>query len=118
MRNKALAAGTRQWLRDLPGLIAQLEQEWSITVGRPYEDPTEAFVAEATLGDGTPAVLKLLIARPGNQAKNEITVLRLVGGAGCARRPGKTSAAHARSGLLAAADHVAGVPIRAAAEDR
>jgi streptomycin 6-kinase len=35
--------------------------------------------------DGTPAALKLLIARPGDQAKNEITVLRLVGGEGCAR---------------------------------
>lgn len=53
MRSKALAAGARQWLRDLPVLIAALEREWSITVGRPYADPTEAFVAEAVLGDGT-----------------------------------------------------------------
>jgi len=65
--------------------VADLEQEWSITVGRPYEDPTEAFVAEATLDDGRPAVLKLLIARPGDLARSEITVLRLSGGSGCAR---------------------------------
>lgn len=52
VRAKALAAGAEQWLRDLPGLVARLEREWSITVGRPYADPTEAFVAEATLGDG------------------------------------------------------------------
>ena len=85
MRNKALAAGAGQWLRDLPDLVAELEQEWSISVGRSYEDPTEAFVAEATRADGSPAVLKLLIARPGDLARHEITVLRLADGEGCAR---------------------------------
>jgi streptomycin 6-kinase len=85
VRNKALAAGARRWLRDLPSLVAELEQEWSISVGRPYEDPTEAFVAEATLRDSTPAVLKLHIARPGEHARNEITVLELADGDGCAR---------------------------------
>jgi streptomycin 6-kinase len=52
-------------------------------VGRPFADATEAFVAEATLEDGTLAVLKLLIDRPSNDAVNEITVLRLTGGRGC-----------------------------------
>ncbi|HEY1915420.1 MAG TPA: aminoglycoside phosphotransferase family protein [Streptosporangiaceae bacterium] len=85
VRNKALTAGARSWLRDLPGLVAELEQEWSISVGRPHEDATEAFVAEATLADGTPAVLKLHVARPGDHARREVTVLRLADGEGCAR---------------------------------
>ena len=85
VRNKALAAGAGRWLRDLPGLIAELERDWSITVSRSYDGPTEAFVAEATLDDGTPAVLKVHIDRPGAHAVNEITVLRLADGAGCAR---------------------------------
>jgi streptomycin 6-kinase len=85
VRNKALAAGAGQWLRDLPGLIAELERDWSIAVGRSYQDPTEAFVAEATLDDGIPAVLKVHIDRPGAHALNEITVLQLADGAGCAR---------------------------------
>jgi streptomycin 6-kinase len=85
VRNKALAAGAGRWLRDLPGLITELERDWSVTVGRSYEDPTEAFVAEATRDDGTPAVLKVHIDRPGAHAVNEITVLRLADGAGCAR---------------------------------
>jgi hypothetical protein len=76
VRNKALIEGAGRWLRDLPDLVVELEREWSITVGRSYEDTTEAFVAEATLADGTPAVLKLLIDRPGDHARNEITVLR------------------------------------------
>lgn len=85
VRNKALAVGAAAWLRDLPDLIASLEQEWSISAGRPYEAATEAYVAEAIAADGTPAVLKLAIPRPGDHARNEITVLRLAGGGGCAR---------------------------------
>ena len=85
VRNKALAAGVGRWLRELPGLGTELERDWSITNGRPYADPTEAFVAEATLADGAPAVLKVHIARPSDHAANEITVLRLADGEGCAR---------------------------------
>jgi streptomycin 6-kinase len=85
VRSKALAAGAAGWLRDLPALIASLERDWSITVGQPYDGATEAFVAAATLADGTPAVLKLLVPRPGDAARSEVTVLRLAGGQGCAR---------------------------------
>ena len=85
LRSKAEAAGATGWLDDLPAIIAGLEQDWSITVGRPYDSSTEAFVAEVTLADGTPAVLKLMIPRPGDHARNEITVLRLTAGEGCVR---------------------------------
>jgi streptomycin 6-kinase len=83
-RNKALVHGAAAWLAGLPALIASLEAEWSITVGRPLGGATEAFVAEATCADGTPAVLKLLVPRQGDAARHEITVLRLVRGEGCA----------------------------------
>jgi streptomycin 6-kinase len=91
VRNKAAAVGAPGWIDDLPALVADIEREWSIRVGRPYQDATEAFVARATLGDGSPAVLKLLIPRAGEAgekitaAGNEITVLRLTGGDGCVR---------------------------------
>jgi streptomycin 6-kinase len=85
VRNKALAAGASQWLEELPELVARLEREWYVVVGRPYVDATEAFVAEATCEDGTPAVLKLLVPRPGDGARNEIAVLRLTEGEGCVR---------------------------------
>jgi streptomycin 6-kinase len=78
-------AGAAGWLDVLPDLIDSLERGWRIRVGRPYPDPTEAFVAEATLADGTQAVLKLMIPREGDDARNEITVLRLADGRGCAR---------------------------------
>jgi len=85
VRNKALAAGAADWLDDLPEIVERLAREWSITVGRPHDGGTEAFVADATLNDGSPAVLKLLVPRPGNDARNEITVFRLTNGEGCAR---------------------------------
>src|SRR6202167_6077569 len=82
--NAAAACGAGEWLRDLPGLIAELEAEWSVSVGRPFPHASEAFVAEASLADGTPAVLKLLIPQDGGAGRHEITMLRLAGGRGCA----------------------------------
>lgn len=83
--NKARAAGASSWLADLPALVASLEEEWSIRVGPPFDGATEAFVAEATCEDGTAAVLKVVVPRAGDAAENEIAVLRLVDGQGCAR---------------------------------
>jgi streptomycin 6-kinase len=83
VRAKAAAAGAAGWLADLPAIIAGLERDWAITVGPPYGDATEALVARATLADGSPAVLKLLVPRAGDQARNEITFLDLARGQGC-----------------------------------
>jgi streptomycin 6-kinase len=83
--NKARAAGAGRWLEELPALVASLEEEWSFTVGEPFMDGTEAYVAAATLAAGTQAVLKVLVPRPGDAASHEITVLRLTDGDGCPR---------------------------------
>lgn len=85
VRRKAFAVGAAPWLDELPLLVAGLEQEWGIAVGAAYGDSTEAFVAEATCADGTPAVLKLIVPRSGDAAENEITALRLGYGDGCVR---------------------------------
>jgi streptomycin 6-kinase len=85
VRNKASAVGAEQWLAGLPDLVASVARDWSLRVGRMYEDATEAFVAEATREDGTPAVLKLVIPREGADADHEITALKLTNGRGCAR---------------------------------
>lgn len=83
VRNKARLAGASAWADDLDNLVADLEREWSIAVGRTYDGGTEAFVAEAVLDDGTPAVLKLLVPREGDDAHREITTLTLVNGEAC-----------------------------------
>ncbi len=85
VRRKALVADASSWLAGLPAVVASLERDWSITVGRGYGDATEAFVTEAVADDGTPAVLKVLVPRAGDAAANEMTVLRLTDGVGCVR---------------------------------
>jgi streptomycin 6-kinase len=85
VRNKALALAADDWLRALPDLVASIEADWEITVGRVYGDATEAYVADATQADGSPAVLKLLVPRSNDAVHHEITVLRLANGDGCVR---------------------------------
>ena len=86
VRAFARAAGADDWLAGLPDMVGRLERDWEMAVGPAYPDATEAFVAAATLADGTPAVLKLLIRRGhGRHASEEITVLRLADGEGCVR---------------------------------
>ena len=83
VRNKAASIGATPWLDALPEVIAELEREWEVEVGDSFADGTEAFVAEATCADGTPAVLKVMIPRPNGTETDEITVLRLTDGEGC-----------------------------------
>lgn len=86
VRSTARANGADAWLDGLPKLVDQLERDWEITIGPAYPDATEAYVAAATLADGTPAVLKLLIQRGhGRHSADELTVLRLADGDGCVR---------------------------------
>src|SRR5581483_54078 len=42
---------TRQWLKDLPGLIAELEQEWEISIGQPLSGGSSAYVAPVVGGN-------------------------------------------------------------------
>ena len=85
VRRKARAVGADAWVDELPALVSEIEAEWQIVVGRAYRDSTEAYVAEARLADGTPAVLKLLVPRDGDAAAHEATVLRIAAGDGCPR---------------------------------
>lgn len=83
LRNKAKVAGAAEWLRELPSLVDNLSVEWGFTADHGFADGTEAFVAAVTMGDGSDAVLKLLIPRPDARENDEITVLQLAGGDGC-----------------------------------
>jgi streptomycin 6-kinase len=94
VRTKALQAGAEDWVGGLPELVAGLERDWGITVGRAFDAATEAYVAEAVSADGTPAVLKLLVPRP-QLVADEITVLRLTSGSGCVRLLASAPGRHA-----------------------
>jgi streptomycin 6-kinase len=85
VRNKAMAVGAERWVKELQGLVAELETRWNIIVGSAYPDATEAFVAQAVRDDGAPLVLKVHIARDGGHAFAEITTLMIANGQGCVR---------------------------------
>lgn len=84
VRRKALLADARSWLEELPALVSQLEELWSITVGPPFPGATEALVAPAATADGSNVVLKLVVPDSVEAIRREIEVLRLVDGEGCA----------------------------------
>jgi streptomycin 6-kinase len=85
VQNKAVAFGAEDWLQELDELTASLARDWALIIGPSLPGGTEAVVLEATMDDGTPAVLKLGIPRQGNHVADEALVLRLAGGEGCAR---------------------------------
>ena len=84
VRNRAVAEGHAAWVDGLTDLVRGLERDWSIRVGSAHDEGTEAFVADAVLDDGTPAILKVLVPRRvGGFDDHEATVLRLADGDGC-----------------------------------
>jgi streptomycin 6-kinase len=63
VRRTALARGEDglAWLAGLGRLVAEVEREWDLSIGRTFATGTEAFVAEAVTADGRQGVLKILI---------------------------------------------------------
>jgi streptomycin 6-kinase len=84
VQTKATIAGATEWLRDLPELIASIEDDWEVAVGeRAFDDATEAYVVEVTQADGRAAVLKLVVPHDQARIHDEITVLEFAEGHGC-----------------------------------
>jgi hypothetical protein len=63
VRRTAVACGDDglAWLAGLARLVAELEREWNLSVGRTFSQGTEAFVAETVMADGRKGVLKIAI---------------------------------------------------------
>jgi len=80
---RALGSVGHRWLEDLPGVVAGLEAEWSITAGAPLGGGHAAYVAEAVTLSGQPVVLKVGLP-PGIEGfapfEQELTTLRLAEG--------------------------------------
>jgi streptomycin 6-kinase len=85
VRRKAMAQGSRgaQWLESLDANVHELERDWEIRVGSALRGGSDSYVAEATMNDGSKAILKL--ALPGNGAAHQIETLLLADGRGYVR---------------------------------
>lgn len=77
---------TRQWLKDLPDLLAELEQEWKLSIGQPFSGGTSAYVAPVKTASSS-AVIK--IAMPSGESpydfQQEIDTLLRADGHGYVR---------------------------------
>ncbi len=82
VRAKARRLGRQgqKWLSDLPGLVAELEQRWSLTAGEQLDRATSAYVLRVRTGGGRAAVLKLAVPDP--DFPSELRTLRLADGQG------------------------------------
>jgi streptomycin 6-kinase len=85
VRNKVIASGNVAWLDELPSVVETLAQKWSLTIGAPLRGGHAAFVVEATLPEGTVAVLKIGVPGTLRDLSFEATALSLADGDGCAR---------------------------------
>ncbi len=89
VRQKVAALGEEgeKWLAGLGDLVKEIAQDWHITVGESLLGGSEAFVARATLLDGSQAVLKVAMpAAEGNTIfASEINGLNLANGRGYVR---------------------------------
>ena len=67
--------GSRAWMERLPGVVDELRERWSLSLGEPFDgEATGAWVVPALQADGTRAVLKLGL--PHMEAEHEIQGLR------------------------------------------
>jgi streptomycin 6-kinase len=84
VKNKVVADGNAAWLDELPSMVESLAQDWSLSIGAALGGGHAALVLEATLLDGTAAVLKLGVPGTHRELASETTALRLADGDGCA----------------------------------
>src|SRR2546421_8034017 len=84
VRNKVVADGNASWVDELPSVVESLAQDWSLTIGPTRRGGHAALVVEATLADGTAAVLKIGVPGSRRELGFEAAALRLADGDGCA----------------------------------
>ena len=85
VRNKVVADGNAAWLDELPSVVESLAEDWSLTIGATLHGGHAALVVEASVADGTAAVLKVGVPGTRRELGFQATVLKLADGDGCAR---------------------------------
>ena len=91
-RLTAMGEPGRAWVAALPGLLARLERQWSVTLGGAIPGGSGSYVVRARLADGSSAVLKVAVAEEG--WADQVATLERAEGRGYVRllavdRPGR-----------------------------
>ena len=73
----------RAWLARLPSLVKECSDEWSLTVGHPFDYAYASLALPATLSDGTDVVLKIQF--PHRESLHEATALEVWDGDGAVK---------------------------------
>ena len=73
----------RNWLEQVPELLAESAEEWDLRLGEPYPPGAAGYAIRAELHDGPPAVLKLIY--PHREAEHEAEALAVWDGNGAVR---------------------------------
>ena len=60
-----MGAAGAAWIAALPDVLAGLERDWSVTIGRGLPGGSASFVARAWGADGSPAVVKVAVTGEG-----------------------------------------------------
>src|SRR5689334_20314671 len=86
LRAEQSGPDTRQWLKDLPGLLTELEQAWELSIGQPLAGGSSAYVAPVTTASGH-TVLKIDMPGPDRPSgfQQEIDTLLRANGRGYVR---------------------------------
>lgn len=74
-----------KWLGELPEIIGEIERNWSLNVGEPFENLSYHFVAPCLLANGGKAVLKIGFPEENSPIFNEAAMLSLYDGCGAVK---------------------------------
>ena len=83
VRQRALADGATAWLAGLNTRVADLAEDWKISLGGVLHGGTESLVVDATAADGSRCVVK--VGLPAADLAAEAAVYRLADGRGYAK---------------------------------
>ena len=73
------------WIERLPEIIGEIEENWSLKVGNPFQNLSYHYVAPCVLIDGSEAVLKIGFPGDSRTIFSEIKILKFLNGNGAVR---------------------------------
>ncbi|HEX8289754.1 MAG TPA: aminoglycoside phosphotransferase family protein [Pyrinomonadaceae bacterium] len=81
----AYGAAGRRWLDDLPQLVDEIAEKWSLTIEKPFPNLSYNFVVPCIRSDGTQAVLKIAFCFENSEIFDEYKLLKYLDGRGAVR---------------------------------